>query len=116
MRQVFLNLGINACEAMESGGEMLIVAEVLPDRALCISFHDQGAGISDEARRHLFEPFYTTKEGGTGLGLAIANKIVEAHGGKIEARNRDEGGAVFSVVLPRTTLLKRTTEYDQINH
>lgn len=115
MTQVFLNLGINACEAMADGGELTISADILADRTLRISFRDQGAGITDEARSHLFEPFFTTKEGGSGLGLAIANKIVEAHGGRIEARNRDEGGAEFSVVLPRLVLLKRTTEYDKVS-
>jgi two-component system sensor histidine kinase PilS (NtrC family) len=116
MRQVYLNLGINACESMENGGEINVVAELLADRTLRVSFQDRGEGISEETKSHLFEPFYTTKEGGTGLGLAIANKIVEAHGGRIEARNRDEGGAEFSVLLPRAVLLKRTTEFDKVTH
>jgi two-component system sensor histidine kinase PilS (NtrC family) len=115
MKQVFLNLGINACEAMSDGGELTIKAEILADRSLQIAFEDQGGGISDEARSLLFEPFYTTKEGGTGLGLAIANKIVEAHGGRIEVRNRDEGGAEFSVVLNRSALLKRRSEYNRMS-
>jgi two-component system sensor histidine kinase PilS (NtrC family) len=115
MKQVFLNLGINGCEAMLDGGELTIKAEILGDRSLRIAFADQGKGISDEARSLLFEPFYTTKDGGTGLGLAIANKIVEAHGGRIDVRNREEGGAEVSVVIRRSALLKRTSEYKQIS-
>jgi len=114
MKQVFLNLGINACEAMRDGGRLTICARILADRSLCIAFQDEGPGISDEARSLLFEPFYTTKAGGTGLGLAIANKIVEGHGGRIEVRNRDEGGAEFAVVFKRSPLLKRTSEYNEV--
>jgi two-component system sensor histidine kinase PilS (NtrC family) len=110
MKQVFLNLGINACDAMVDGGVLTIRARLLVDRSLCISFDDEGPGIPDESRGLLFEPFYTTKEGGTGLGLAIANKIVEAHGGRIEVRNRREGGAEFSVIFKRSALLKRKSE------
>lgn len=115
MKQVFLNLGINGCEAMAAGGELTIRTKILGDRSLRISFRDQGPGIPDEVRGLLFEPFYTTKDGGTGLGLAIANKIVEAHGGRIEVRNRVEGGAEVSVVLSRSALLKRTSEYSEVS-
>ena len=115
MKQVFLNLGINACDAMVDGGVLTIGARLLADRSLCISFEDEGPGIREEARGLLFEPFYTTKEGGTGLGLAIANKIVEAHGGRIEVRNREEGGAEFSVIFKGSALLKRTSEYSKVS-
>jgi two-component system sensor histidine kinase PilS (NtrC family) len=115
MKQVFLNLGINACDAMAGRGVLTIRARLLADRSLCISFEDDGPGIAEESRALLFEPFYTTKEGGTGLGLAIANKIVEAHGGRMEVRNRDEGGAEFSVIFKRSKLLKRTSEYSKLS-
>jgi two-component system sensor histidine kinase PilS (NtrC family) len=100
MKQVMLNLAINACEAMHGSGKLVIETKRTADGRAKVVFQDEGCGIGDEARAHLFEPFFTTKEGGTGLGLAIANKIVEAHGGRIEARNRSGGGAEFSVVLP----------------
>jgi two-component system sensor histidine kinase PilS (NtrC family) len=99
MKQVMLNLAINGCEAMKGSGK-LVVETRRTDGAAKIVFVDEGPGICGEARVRLFEPFFTTKEGGTGLGLAIANRIVEAHGGRIEARNRTEGGAEFSVVVP----------------
>jgi two-component system sensor histidine kinase PilS (NtrC family) len=115
MKQVFLNLGINACDAMVGSGALMIRARLLADGSLCISFEDEGPGITEEARGLLFEPFYTTKEGGTGLGLAIANKIVEAHRGRIEVRNRKEGGAEFSVIFKRSALLKRTSEFSKVS-
>jgi two-component system sensor histidine kinase PilS (NtrC family) len=100
MRQVFLNLAINGCEAMPDGGMLAIQTRVRRDGWLEIAFEDEGPGISKEARSRLFEPFFTTKDGGTGLGLAIANKIVEAHGGRIEVRNREKQGASVAVLLP----------------
>jgi two-component system sensor histidine kinase PilS (NtrC family) len=100
MKQVMVNLAINACEAMSGGGQLVIETRRTPDGHARIAVRDDGPGIGGEAKERLFEPFFTTKEGGTGLGLAIANKIVESHGGRIEARNRDGGGAEFSVVLP----------------
>jgi two-component system sensor histidine kinase PilS (NtrC family) len=103
MKQVVVNLAINACEAMTRGGTLAIETRRTPDGRAKITVRDEGPGIGLEARARLFEPFFTTKEGGTGLGLAIANKIVESHGGTIETRNREEGGAEFSVVIPLRT-------------
>ena len=100
LRQVFLNLCINACESMRGKGRLMIELAVDDEDDLRISIQDEGPGIGEEAEQHLFEPFYTTKDGGTGLGLAIANKIIEAHNGRIAYCNRDEGGAEFCVVLP----------------
>jgi len=100
MKQVMVNLAINGCEAMTRGGKLVIETRRMPENQARIVFQDEGPGIGPEARERLFEPFFTTKEGGTGLGLAIANKIIETHGGRIEARNREVGGAEFSVVLP----------------
>jgi two-component system sensor kinase FixL len=62
---------------------------------------DRGPGLAPEVRERLFEPFVTTKRTGTGLGLAIARRVVEAHGGEIEAEARPGGGTVFRVLLPR---------------
>jgi two-component system sensor histidine kinase PilS (NtrC family) len=100
MKQVMVNLAINACEAMAGGGKLVIETRRTADAQAKLVFQDDGPGIGSEVKARLFEPFFTTKDGGTGLGLAIANKIVETHGGRIEARNRDEGGAEFAVVLP----------------
>jgi two-component system sensor histidine kinase PilS (NtrC family) len=99
MRQVFLNVAVNSCEAMDHNGRLDIVAARASDGSVHVSFADNGPGIDPQGMERLFEPFFTTKDGGTGLGLAIANKIVTAHGGAIEYRN-GERGALFTVVLP----------------
>ena len=65
-----------------------------------LAVRDEGSGIPPEVLEKLFDPFFTTKAAGTGLGLAIAHRLVEAHGGRLRARNRAEGGAEFTVVLP----------------
>jgi len=95
LARVFLNLIRNAVQAMEAGGTLRITA-----RGSVVSFEDKGAGIPAEVLDKLFTPFVTSKAKGTGLGLAIAQKIVEAHGGTIEARNNPGGGATFTVRLP----------------
>lgn len=100
MRQVFMNLAVNSCEAMQKGGTLDVVAGPTGGGEVRVAFCDNGPGIDPEGMERLFEPFFTSKEGGTGLGLAIANKIVEAHGGAIEYRNREQGGAVFTITLP----------------
>ena len=67
-----------------------------------VEIRDEGAGIPEECRARLFEPFYSTKEGGTGLGLAIARAAVEAAGGRVEIENRTDGrGAVARLTVPR---------------
>ncbi len=102
--QAFLNLCINACQAMGDGGT-LTIALTREERAgpsyARVDVSDTGAGISEDAMDSLYDPFFTTKgERGTGLGLAICLKIIETHKGTITAANREEGGAVFTVRLP----------------
>ncbi len=111
IRQVLLNLCINACEAMDGIGALKIEIIVEDDDKLNISIQDEGSGIDEEAIDHLFEPFFTTKKGGTGLGLAIANKIIEAHDGRIVFRNREEGGAEFDIILPLKSIREGAKEY-----
>jgi two-component system NtrC family sensor kinase len=103
LKQVFLNLVINAVEAMPKGGELAIHTSVSPDQEwLSIVFQDQGVGLSRQARLHLFEPFYTTKSKGTGLGLSISYGIVEQHGGTIEVESQKGRGSRFTVKLPHS--------------
>jgi PAS domain S-box-containing protein len=99
LAQVFLNLIINAIEEMPGGGGLHIVARQVDD-GLEVSFADEGPGIPPDDLPMIFEPFFTTKEDGSGLGLSVSYSIVEQYGGTISARNRAEGGAVFTVTLP----------------
>jgi signal transduction histidine kinase len=96
------NLMLNAADAMPGGGTLSVAVDVgLPESESCtIRVVDSGAGISAAMLPRLFEPFATDKARGTGLGLAICRRIVEDHGGKLSAANREGGGAVFTVVLP----------------
>ncbi len=99
-QQVFVNLLVNAQQAVERGGKIFIRTHQ-NSRALQITFSDNGPGIPEELRDKIFHSFFTTKvgKGGTGLGLSIVKKIVERHGGKIEAGNRDGGGAEFRITI-----------------
>jgi len=94
MHRVFLNIAGNAVQAVVAGGRLTV--EAVGRR---IRFADDGPGIAPEILERLFTPFLTSKTKGTGLGLAIAHKIVEAHGGTIEATNGSGGGATFSITL-----------------
>ncbi|MDI6782508.1 MAG: ATP-binding protein [bacterium] len=105
IQQVFLNLVLNACQAMANGGKLLLTAfKHSSEPMLGVSFTDEGSGIPEEVRAKIFDPFFTTKEAGTGLGLAIAHQIIEAHGGKIELKSELNKGTTFTVYLP---LVKR---------
>lgn len=104
LNQVFVNLLLNAIEAMPDGGRLVVEAERSSDEpVLRIRFRDGGPGISADLLPRLFEPFATTKERGTGLGLAVSRRIAEDHGGVIHAENLAEGGALFTVELPSQT-------------
>ena len=110
VRQVLLNLLLNALDAMPEGGEAAIsirrlVSDDVPAVARCISWceiriSDSGTGLADDVLSRVFEPFVTTKETGTGLGLSICKRIIIAHGGEIAVRNLPHGGAEFSIRLP----------------
>jgi PAS domain S-box-containing protein len=101
LQQVFLNLVLNALEAMSRGGWLYIRTEASGDPAgVRVRFVDTGPGIPEEALSHIFEPFYTTREDGLGLGLYICHSIVAEHGGCIEVESRPGQGAAFSIWLP----------------
>lgn len=101
LRQLFLNLLLNACEAMPDGGTLTIRMEksILDKPVAVISIQDTGGGIPEDILTQIFNPFFTTKPQGTGLGLAIAYRIVQNHHGSIEATN-EQGGALFRITLP----------------
>lgn len=99
LSQVFLNLLLNAIDAVPERGE--IILSVARDSEGCrVTVADNGPGIAAADRERIFEPFYTAKEEGTGLGLLISRKIVESLGGAITVADRPGGGAAFTVSLP----------------
>jgi len=104
IQQVILNLirnGIDAMDEAEPENRRLdVIAEALDADQVTISVIDHGAGISAEAAKQLFDPFYTTKSSGMGMGLAICQTIVTAHGGEISCANNENGGATFTLTLP----------------
>jgi len=102
LKQVFLNISLNAIEAMQSSGGTLFVDLIAdPDSGqVGVVFRDTGPGISPEDMSRLFEPFFTTKKAGTGLGLSISYDIVRAHGGLIAVDSRPGAGTTFTVWLP----------------
>jgi two-component system sensor histidine kinase HydH len=100
MKQVILNLLLNAVQAMPDGGEICLAVR-LERTDLLIEVVDQGCGIEPENLEKMFNPFYTTKENGTGLGLAVADQIVSQHGGTLQARNNPDRGMTFTILLPR---------------
>ena len=103
IRQIVLNLFMNAVEAMQSGGHLTVQTKRLPgEESILFSVTDTGSGIDPEIIPHLFEPFITNKENGTGLGLTITADIIRRHNGEIRAENNPGGGATFSIWLPKT--------------
>lgn len=101
LQQVFLNLTLNAVDAMPGGGIIHVrtLRNSSPDH-IQIEVADTGRGIEAGVGDKIFHPFFTTKSKGTGLGLAITKRLIEQHGGVIGAENIAEGGALFRIVLP----------------
>lgn len=102
LQQVFLNLFINAIQAMPDGGYLRIDVHQEDGQWLKINVRDTGEGIDPQHLPHIFDPFYTTKEvgRGTGLGLSVTYGIIEKHGGHIEAHSQKGQGTVFTITLP----------------
>lgn len=107
LQQVFLNLLINARDAMPKGGTITVASEVR-DFKLYLHFADSGTGITSEDMAKLFTPFFTTKEigKGTGLGLSICNKIITNHQGEIKVASEVDKGTTFTIILPIRRTLK----------
>ncbi len=99
-KQVFLNLILNALQALPTGGQIRIDARK-DDEKVQLFFVDDGPGIPEADLDKIFNPFFTTKDDGTGLGLAITHRIVLNHCGQIKVENRSEGGAKFTLTLQR---------------
>ncbi|MBS1799531.1 MAG: sensor histidine kinase [Acidobacteria bacterium] len=99
IKQLLLNLILNAIQATEGEGEVEVRSFFIDSR-LCIEVCDHGQGISREAKERIFEPFFTTKENGTGLGLAIAANIAAQHGGTLSCMGNTGQGTIFRLELP----------------
>ena len=104
LEQVFMNLLLNAAQAIENG-DGLIILETAYDKAdnlVIIKITDNGKGIDEKTRRHIFDPFFTTKRdrGGTGLGLSISYGIIQEHNGRINVNSRVGEGTTFTISIP----------------
>jgi two-component system NtrC family sensor kinase len=102
LEEVFLNLFINAADAMKGGGKLTITTKQRGKDAILITIADTGKGIDEKHISHIFEPFFTTKEPGqgTGLGLSIAYGIIRKHKGTIDVQCRQGRGTSFIICLP----------------
>ncbi len=99
MKQVFLNVFLNALDAMPGGGQLSVSTRCTAGRVE-IAVSDRGGGIQEETRKQIFEPFFTTKEEGVGLGLSIVKRIVDEHGGTLLVKDNPPRGTTFTVSMP----------------
>jgi signal transduction histidine kinase len=103
MRQSFLNLLINATEALEDRGTISVSIDAPPDRNYVrVLVEDNGHGMPEDLLPKIFFPFFTTKTHGTGIGLSLVQKIMLAHNGRIEVRSEEGKGTRFTVTLPKS--------------
>lgn len=100
IRRAILNLVLNAIDAMPTGGDLVVTSYESPE-GFELEVGDSGEGLSEEDQTKLFDPFFSTKSTGTGLGLSVVYQIAEAHGGTVTAANCPEGGAAFTLRVPR---------------
>ena len=99
VQQVFINLVLNAFDAMPGGGHLTVTGRPAGDNVE-ILFQDNGPGVPADQQKNIFEPFFSTKNGGTGLGLTVSYNIVTAHGGSLELLADHGRGACFRLFLP----------------
>jgi two-component system NtrC family sensor kinase len=102
LKQIFINLIMNAFQAMNGGGSLLLRTYSTEDRSISVQIADTGTGIPKQTLAHIYEPFYTTKKigKGTGLGLFITKKLVESFSGTISAESTDGEGTCFTLTFP----------------
>lgn len=111
LQQVLINLLVNAAQATDSGGTVIVRAD-RDEQSLNISVRDTGPGLAEEIRDKIFDPFFTTKAvgEGSGLGLSISLGIVQAHGGQLSLNNHPDGGVIARIHLPLTSTLTDTDD------
>jgi signal transduction histidine kinase len=100
LRQAFLNLALNACQAMPGGGTLRISCEPARGRRVKVTFADSGAGIKPEHLKRIFDLYFTTKEQGSGIGLSMVYRTVQMHDGEIEVQSTPGKGSTFRLLLP----------------
>jgi len=101
LRQAFLNLALNACQAMQHGGSLRIHCSAARGRRAAIAFTDSGVGIKPEHLQKIFNLYFTTKEKGSGIGLSMVYRTVQMHDGEIEVQSTPGKGTTFTVLLPQ---------------
>ena len=101
LRQAFLNLGLNACQAMPAGGTLRITCESIRSRRVRVTFTDSGAGIKPEHLKKIFDLYFTTKEKGSGIGLSMVYRTVQMHDGEIEVESTPGLGTTFRLLVPQ---------------
>ena len=99
LSQLFLNLFLNAIQAMPDEGRIFLSSRFAPDGRILIEVADTGTGIDQAALGKVFDPFYTTKASGTGMGLAVAYRIISEHQGTIEVESKLGEGTTFKIIL-----------------
>jgi signal transduction histidine kinase len=99
IRQVFINVILNAMEAMPQGGRFEIKASA-KNESVIVDFTDSGCGIPDSVTGRIFDPLFTTKPRGIGLGLAMSKNIMDRHGGDMGVTSKEGKGTTFTVSLP----------------
>jgi signal transduction histidine kinase len=102
MKQIFINLIMNAIQAMDGGGSLLIRSSLADDRLISVQIADTGTGIAKNSLDHIFDPFYTTKKSGsgTGLGLFITKNLIESFSGTISVESSEGEGTCFTITFP----------------
>ena len=116
LQRALLNLLTNAAEASPVAGRVEVLLEAGGAGEVCVRVVDDGDGLPRDFPDRVFDPFFTTKREGTGLGLSIAYRLIEAHGGRLTAHNRPEGGAEFVVTLARHNSPDRRTNSTAIEN
>ena len=101
LRQAFLNLALNAVQAMPNGGSLRVVCAAASGRRVSLSFIDTGVGIAPEHLQRIFDLYFTTKEKGSGIGLSMVYRIVQMHDGEIEVQSTPGAGTTFRILLPQ---------------
>ena len=113
LQQVFLNLIINARDAMEQGGTLSITSNQVGDDWVRVQVSDTGCGIPKDKLNEIFKPLYTSKEEGTGLGLSVSQDIIDDHNGTIDVSSKPGDGATFTITLPVANLSEDLPENEQ---